>query len=350
MPGARRKKPVRRASQKPAPHPALMLIQGYWISQLVYVAAELGLADELAKSPLTADALAKRVGADSGALARVLRALAGVGVFKADAKGCYRLTPLAQTLRSDHPASLRDFARMMIGDYNWRAWGGLLESVRDGKPAFDRVLGMPFFEYLQRSPEKERRFSASMASISAAENSAIANAYPFGELTRLVDVGGAHGHLLAAILRRHKKLRGVLYDQPQVVARAAERGFVSAPVVRDRIEVVGGDFFTSVPAGADGYLMKYILHDWDDARCVTILRLCRDAMAPGGRVLVADHMIPPGNAFDRSKLMDVNMFVLLTGKERTKAEFAELFAKAGLRLRRVVTPATTIKVLEAVRA
>jgi hypothetical protein len=354
---ARRKKPVRRKKKAGAKTPAqpaalamIPLINGYWVSQLVYVAAELDLADRLAKGPQTPDALAKQVGADPVALARVLRALASVGVFKADAKGRYTLTPLAQTLRSDHPASLRDFARMMIGDYNWRAWADLLQSVRDGKPAFDRVHGMPFFEYLQRSPEKERVFSASMASISGAENPTIATSYPFGELTRLVDVGGAHGHLLAAILRRHKKLRGVLYDQTQVVSGAAARGFIGAPDVRERIEVEGGDFFSSVPAGADGYLMKYILHDWDDDRCIRILRLCRDAMAPGGRVLVVDHVIPLGNGPSRGKLMDMNMFVLLTGKERTKAEFAALFAKAGLRLRRVVPTGSPIALVEGVRA
>jgi predicted O-methyltransferase YrrM len=189
-----------------------------------------------------------------------------------------------------------------------------------------------------------------MASISGAENPLIARAYPFARLTRLVDVGGAHGHLLATVLHQHKKLRGVLYDQPQVVAGAAARGFVTAPAVRDRIEIVGGDFFASVPAGADGYLMKYILHDWDDARCVQLLRLCREAMAPGGRVLVVDSVIPPGNAAHRGKLMDINMFVLLRGKERTKAEFVALFGAAGLKLARVVPAGGPLSVLEGVRA
>jgi hypothetical protein len=357
QPVRRAKKPVRRAPKAvapalaaPATPGALVLILGYWISQLVYVAAQLDLADVLAKGPLTADALAERVGADPAALARVLRALASVEVFEADAKGRYRMTPLAETLRSDHPESLRDFARMMVADYNWNAWGDLLASVRDGEPAFDRVHGMPFFEYLVRHPERERVFAASMASISGAENPAIAQAYPFGRLTRLVDVGGAHGHLLATILRQHTKLRGVLYDQPQVVAGAPGRGFISAPEVRDRIEVVGGDFFASVPEAADGYLMKYILHDWDDERCVAILRHCREAMAPNGRVLAVDHVIPPGNGFDRGKLMDLNMFVLLRGRERTKAEFAELFGAAGLKLRRVIPTEATVQVLEAERA
>ena len=338
------------AAQMPATPGALVLILGYWISQLVYVAAQLDLADVLAKGPRTAESLAQQVGADPAALGRVLRALASVGVFEADARGRYRMTPLAETLRSDHPESLRDFARMMVADYNWHSWGDLLQSVRDGQPAFDRVHGMPFFEFLGRHPEKERVFAASMASISGAENPAIARAYPFGRLRRLVDVGGAHGHLLATILRRHPKLRGVLYDQPQVVAGAAERGFVGAADVRDRIEILGGDFFDSVPAGADGYLMKYILHDWDDERCVAILRRCRESMAPGGRVLAVDHVIPQGNGFDRGKLMDLNMFVLLRGRERTKAEFADLFGAAGLELRRVIPTEATVQLLEAERA
>jgi len=363
MAGARRKttgkrktaaKSRRRTPSKPSAQPdaleMISVINGFWVAQLVHVAAELDLADRLAKGPQTPEALAKQAGVDPVALARVLRGLASVGIFKADAKGRYTFTRLARTLRSDHPASLRDFARMMVADYNWQAWGGLLASVRDGAVAFDRVHGVPFFEYLQRNPERERVFAASMASISGAENPTIATSYPFGEFGRLVDVGGAHGHLLAAILRRHRKVRGVLYDQTQVVAGAAARGFISAPDVCDRIEVEGGDFFSAVPAGADGYLMKYILHDWDDERCVRILRLCREAMAPGGRVLVVDHVIPPGNAPHRGKLMDLNMFVLLTGKERTKAEFAALFAKAGLRLRRVVPTGSPIALVEGVRA
>jgi hypothetical protein len=323
------------------------------VSQLVHVAAQLDLADALAKGPMAPDALAKRVGADPVALRRVLRALASFGVFAEDAKGRYELTPLAQTLRSDHPESLRDFARMMVDDYNWSAWGALLPAVRDGQPAFDRVHGMPFFDWLQRHPEKERVFAASMASISGAQNPGIAASYPFGELELLVDVGGAHGHLLAAILRRHKKLKGVLYDQPQVVEGAAARGFITAPGVRGRIDVVGGDFFERVPAGADGYLMKYILHDWNDERCRRILTLCRDAMASKGRVLAVDHVLTPRNQPDIGKLMDINMFTLLRGKERTREEFAALFASAGLKLRRIVPtgkPGVAISVVEGVRA
>jgi hypothetical protein len=335
---------------QPAPEAMLGLIRGYWISQMVFVAARLGIADLLASGPRKPEAIAKQVGAEPERIHRLLRALASVGVFAEQADGRFKLTPLAQTLRGGRPDSLRDFALMMIDDYNRTAWGGLEHAVRTRETAFDHVLGRPLFDWLVQHPDKERAFSASMASISGTQNEAIARAYPWGRLSRLVDVGGAHGHLLATILRRHTKLSGVLYDQPQVVATASRSGFISAPEVRARIETAGGSFFDSVPAGADGYLMKYIIHDWDDEKCVRILENCRSAMAPGGRVLIVEHVIPKGNAADFGKLLDVNMMVLTGGKERTRKEFAELLARAGLRLSRVVATARPVSIVEGVRA
>lgn len=342
MPAARRRPPVHEQM--------LGLISAYWNSQLVYVAARLGIADVLADGPRTAEQIAKKVGAHAPYLYRVLRALAGLGVFAEDAKGRFRLTPLGQTLRSDRPGSLRDFAHMMIDDHNWNGWGALLHGVQTGEWPWAHVYGKPHFDWLAEHPEKERVFAASMASLSSTENTAIAGAYPFGKLTRLVDVGGAHGHLLATILRRHKKLRGVLFDQPQVVAAAEKAGFVTAPGVRERCERVGGSFFEGVPAGADGYLMKYILHDWDDEKCTTLLRHCRAAMAPGGRVLAVEHVIVKGNAFDWAKLLDINMLVLPGGQERTREQFRALFAGAGLKLVRVHRTASPVSLLEAVAA
>ncbi len=328
----------------------LGLITGYWVSQLIYVVARLGVADVLAKGPRTPAAIAKAVGAQPAILRRVLRALASVGVFAETADGRLRLTPVAVTLRRDVPGSLHAFACMMVDDYNWQAWGGLLDGVRTGARPFDRVYGLPLFPFLQQHPDKDREFSASMASISGTENDAIARAYPFGRCTRLVDVGGAHGHLLATILRRYKRLRGVLYDQPQVVAAAGASGFVTDRAVAGRCEVQGGDFFTAVPAGADAYIMKYIIHDWDDEQALRILRACRTAMAPGGRVLVVDNVIPRGNGAHWGKLLDINMFVSPGGMERTREEFRALFRQAGLRLRRVVPTACPLFVLEAVVA
>jgi hypothetical protein len=335
-----------KARRRPKPQQAMLdLITGYWLSQMIFVAAKLGIADVLAKGPKTAAAVAQEVGAHAPFVYRVLRALASVGVFAETANGRFRLTPTAATLRTGVPGSLRDFALMMIDDYNWKAWGELLHSVETGEVAFQHVYGQPLFDFLVANPEKERTFAASMASISGAENDAIARAYDFGRFARLVDVGGAHGHLVATILRRHRKVRGVLYDQPQVVGGAAEQGFFKG--LGNRIETAGGDFFASVPAGADGYIMKYILHDWDDDRCVRILSLCREAMAPGGRVLVVENVIEPGNRPSWGKLLDVNMLTLLSGKERTKAEFRDLLARASLRLRRVVPTASPISIVEA---
>ena len=335
--------------RRPKPQQAMLdLITGYWLSQMIFVAAKLGIADALAKGPKTPAAIAEQVGAYAPFVHRVLRALASVGVFAETANGRFRLTPTAATLRSGVPGSLRDFALMIIDDYNWRAWGDLLHGVETGEVAFQHLYGQPFFDFLVANPDKERTFAASMASISGAENDAIARAYDFGRFARLVDVGGAHGHLLATILRRHRTLRGVLYDQPQVVDGAAARGFFQG--LEGRIETAGGDFFDSVPAGADAYMMKYIIHDWDDDRCVRILGLCREAMAPGGRVLVVENVIEPGNRPSWGKLLDVNMLALLTGKERTKAEFRDLLGRAGLQLRRVVPTASPISIVEATAA
>lgn len=245
---------------------------------------------------------------------------------------------------------MRDFALMIVADYNYQSWEALLPALRQGKTAFDLKHGQPIFGYLRDHPGDDRQFSASMASISGTENEAVAGAYPFSKHAKLVDVGGAHGHLLATILRRHKKLRGVLYDQPQVVAGAEASGFVSGPGVRERCEIVGGSFFDAVPAGADAYLMKYIIHDWDDAKCARILGHCRDAMAPGGRVLVVDRVIQPGNGADWSKWLDINMLVGPGGQERTRGEFAALFASAGMKLARVHATQSPLSILEAVRA
>lgn len=322
-------------------------ITSYWISQLVVVAAKLGLADALAKGPLSVAALAKRVGAHPPSLRRVLRALASIGVFAEGSDGRFRLTPVAATLRSEAPGSLHSFALMMVDNYNWDAWRELFHGVRTGELPFDHVHGVPIFEYLRAHPEEDRIFSRSMASISGPENAAIARAYDFGRFRTLVDVGGAHGHLLAAVLKRHRRLRGVLYDQAQVVSGAADSGFVTARGLAGRCTLQGGDFFLNVPAGADGYMMKYIIHDWNDEQCLRILSNCRAAMAPGGRVLVIEHVIRPGNTADWGKMLDINMLALTGGQERTREEFRDLFERAGLRLKRVHTTASALSILEA---
>jgi len=328
----------------------LAMLTSFWISQLLFVIAKLGVADVLVDGPMSVDAIAEKVGAQPLFLRRALRALASVDVFAEGSSGRFRLTPLAQTLRSDQPDSLRAFALMIASDYNWRAWGALEQNVVHGTNSFEHANGVPLFKYLEQHPQEDQIFSASMASLSAMENAAIAKAYRYGKLHCVVDVGGAHGHLLTIILELHTKLQGVLYDQPQVIEQALLDSYLNAPTIRARCTAIGGDFFSSVPAGADAYLMKYILHDWDDEGCVRILRNCREAMTPAGCVLAVEHVIAPGNRADWAKLIDVNMMVTLGGRERTREEFHDLFARAGLRLKRVIPTESPLSILEAVCA
>jgi hypothetical protein len=324
-------------------------ITGYWISQLIYVAARLGLADFLTAGAMSVEDLARQADVDSRALYRVMRALASVGVFAEGEAGVFSLTPLAETLRSDRPDSMRDFALMMVEGYNWRSWEGLLESVKDEEVAFDRLHGMALFEYYEKHPEYREVFARSMTSISGSENPAIAEGYNFSAIDTLVDVGGSQGHLLATILKRHPNVQGVLFDLPSVIEQAKQAPFLSDVLPEGRVRFEAGDFFHSVPPGGDAYLMKYILHDWNDDQCATILSCCRQAMNPQGRVLVVDTVVAPGNQPQWGKLLDINMLVVTGGRERTEAEFAQLFQQAGLRLAAVHPTQCPLSVLEAVR-
>jgi SAM-dependent methyltransferase len=320
------------------------------IPRLIQIAAKFGIADVLANGPQTPAVVASRVGVHPVPLGRMLRALASVGVFAEGVGGRYRLTPLARTLCGDRPDSLRNWARVANDLHIWAAFGDLHHALETGGLPFEHVHGASLFGYLQKHPDKERGFSEAMASLSVTNNNAVTRAYPFGRFSRVVDVGGAHGHLLATILRRFRRLRGVLYDLPQIVAAAAQSGFVNAADVQERCETLGGDFFKAVPAGADAYLMKHVIHDWDDEQSVRLLRNCREAMAPGGRVLVVEHVIAKGNGADLGKLMDISMMTLTGGMERTAEEFRGLLARAGLRLTRVIPTTSPVSIVEAVRA
>ena len=349
------KKAAKRAAKKTAkgkPLPAAMLdlIIGYWVSQMVHVAAKLGLADLLKKGPKSPAELARSAGADPLSVHRLLRALASVGVFAERKDGRFALTPLAATLRSDRPDSMRAFAVMIVEDYNWMAWGDVLESVQTGRAAFDRVHGMRIFDYLGKHPDKAREFGEAMTSISGAENPAVAAAYDFSKAGTIVDVGGSHGHLLAAILKANPRLKGVLFDMAPVLEQARKAPYVGAGDVARRVELAPGDFFDSVPEGADLYIMKYILHDWDDDLCVKVLVNCRRAMVPGGKVLVVDTVIPPVNGPHWGKLLDINMLVGTGGRERTRSEFVHLFERGGLRLTRVIPTASPVSIVEGVSA
>ncbi len=330
------------------------LIAGYWVSRLIYVAARLGLADLVGKRPRTVDDLAAAAGVQPGALYRMLRTLASYGIFKELAGRRFALTPLAATLRSDVPGSMRAFALMLVEKHVWDSWEQLLYGVQTGRLPFDKIYGVPFYRYLEQHPGDRKVFGDAMTSLSGIENPAVAGV--FDRIARshtirtVVDVAGGHGSLLATILSGHPTMKGVLFDLPAVVDGAAADSHVTRRAIAERCTLVAGDFFESVPSGGDAYLLKYILHNWDDDRCVKILSNCRDAMNAGGRVLVADPVISPGNRQEWAKLLDIQMMVVVQGAERTRAEFSALFKRAGLRLARILPTPSPLSVVEAVRA
>jgi hypothetical protein len=325
----------------------MRLITGAWVAQAVHVAAQLAIADVIAsEGPRSPGDLAERVDADPDALYRVLRALASVGVFTERADGTFALTPLAEPLRSDVSGSLRPFAIMMGAEGVWRSWGEVLHTVRTGEPAFDQVFGMPIFDYYAANPAAARMAAANLSARSARENAAVVAAYDFGAADRVMDVGGGEGSLLRAILAAHPRLRGVLFEMPHVVelARAA---LVGAPE-SDRCELVAGDFFTAIPMTDSLLVLKKVIHDWTDERAITILRNCRAALPAGGRLLLMENVIRPGNEPSFGKWLDLLMLVYAGGRERTADEFRELLALSGLEMEQVVPTAAGVCVIEAV--
>jgi hypothetical protein len=318
---------------------------GFAVSQALRVVADLEIADHLGDGEWSVDDLAAQTHSNADALYRVMRLLAAEGLFRETMARRFRLSELGEALRSDTGSSPRDLIRMLNGE-PYLAFAQLSHSVRTGLPAFDEVFGKPRFDWLADHPDEAALFQRAMITLSQDSNEAIAEAYDFGAFSRVVDVGGGHGHLLSAILARHAHLSGVLFDLPsgiQMIRSAAGSNF-------QRTEFVTGSFFESVPRGADVYVIKKVIHDWSDEQAVVILRNCRDAMTPQGKVLVAETIIPVGNEPNPIKLIDVNMLVVTGGKERTQAEYAALLATAGLRLERVISTSQPISVLEAGQA
>jgi hypothetical protein len=319
------------------------MVTGYWTTQMVYVAAKLKLADLVAAGPKTAEDLAKDTSTHAPSLYRLLRGLASMGVFAEDASGRFSLTPAAECLRSDVPGSQWAMA-VMSGEEHYKAWGELLYSVQTGKIAFDKLFGMPCFDFLSQNLEQAKVFDLAMVSIHGRETSAMADAYDFSGLRMLADVGGGNGSLLISVLKKHKGLRGVLYDLPGVTERA--KANLAAAGVADRCEVIGGSFFESIPPGADAYLMRHIIHDWDDEKSTTILRNVHKAMSGDARLLLVEGVIPPGNEPSFGKLLDLTMLTIPGGKERTEEEYRTLFRGSGFELTRIIPTAAEVSVIE----
>jgi len=318
------------------------LVTGAWITQAVAVAAELGIVDLLASGPRSAADLAAAAKVDGPSLHRLLRALASIGLLTQDEADRFRPTALGALLAEDAPGSQRALA-MVAGREFYRAWAGLAAAVRDGTPAFEAEYGAPFFRYLERNPDRWGLYDAAMNTVHGAETEPVLDAYDLADARTVVDVGGGNGQALAATLRRHPHLAGILFDLPDVAARAG--AVLAAPDLAGRGTAVGGDFFVAVPPGADVYLLRHVIHDWEDESAAGILRRCARAMAPGGRILVVETVIPPGDAPCFGKWLDLMMLVV-GGRERTRPEYEAVFAAAGLRLARVVPTAHEVSVLE----
>ena len=323
------------------------MITGMVYTHSVFVAAELGIADLLIDGPRSVDHLARATGTHADSLYRLLRMLAGEGVFAEDEEGRFGLTPSAELLRSDSPSHIRDFARMLAGDQG-KAWNELMHSIRTGEPAFDHVFGMPLFDYLKEHPDKARIFDGAMIGAHGPETQPMIEGYDFSGFDTVVDIGGASGAVLLEILRACPGVTGVVFDLPQIAEQAAAK--IAESDCADRCRAEGGSFFNAVPGGADCYVMRHIIHDWDDERSITILRHCHEAMRPEGKVLVVETVLPAGNEPHLGKMFDVVMLAIPGGRERTAEQYDKLFAAAGLKMTRIVPTAAPVSVVEGVRA
>ena len=334
-----------------APPPHAQLIQmgtAYWVSRLVHLAAELGLADHLAAGPLSADELAGRTQTHAPTLYRVLRSLASLGLFTEDSSRKFSLTPLGAALQAGAPGSARATILTLGGESVAAAWRNLLYSVRTGKTGFEHAHGKPIFAWLAEHPEEAALFGETMIGFHGAEPAAVAAAYDFTGFSTLVDVGGGTGNLLTTILAKYPQPQGVLFDLPHVQAEAS--ALIKSRGLTDRVKVEAGDFFATTPSGGDVYLMSHVIHDWSEEQCRTILGNCRRVMKPGSRLLLIEMVLPPGDAPHPGKLLDMMMLVAPGGQERTAEEYRTLLASAGFRLTRVIPTDSAVSIVEAVVA
>lgn len=339
-----------RLNQKLVSAPAAMmeLILGAWVAQAIAVAADLGVADALAKGPLPIDELSARVGADSDALHRLLWALISRGIFCQHRDGRYDLTPLADTLRCDAPASMFGAARFYGSRQHREHWSLLGQSVRTGKESISGLRGKEAFDYLAAEPELGELFNQAMTSVSELAVAPVVGGYDFSAYPTIVDVGGGHGRLLAAILAATPTAQGVLYDLPQVVAGAP--ALLRERNVADRVRIEEGSFFDSVPSGGDAYVLKNVIHDWPDDKAVQILRNVRAVAGARATVLLVELVIPEHNREFLGKWADLEMLLCAAARERTAAEYRDLLTQARFRMTRVVQTASPFSIVEAAAA
>jgi hypothetical protein len=329
------------------PEALLQMLTSSWISQAIYVAAQLGIADLLKDGSKSSSDLAKATGSHALALYRIMRTLASVGVFAEIEDGSFELTPLAAYLQTDVPGSLRAMSIMSGESWQWQPWGNILHTVKTGNTAFDHVYGVNSVEYLTQNVEAGQIFNQAMTGMTATFKASITDNYDFSSIDKIVEVGGGQGSLITSILKGYPTLQAILFDLPSVVIGA--KHLIESEGLAKRCEIVGGDFFESVPTGGDAYILKNIIHDWDDTDTVTILKNCHRAMVENGKLLLVETVIPPRNEPSFGKVLDLEMLVMTGGCERTEAEYRTLFEAAGFVLTKVITTPSFLSVIEGVR-
>jgi len=335
------------AAQPPLP-PHVQIIQmatAYWLSALVYTAAKLGVPDLLENGPRSSGDLAEATHTHPRAFHRFLRSLAGFGILAQQDDGRFVVTPLGEALQTGAPGAARATVLTMASPWAWGAFGELQYSLETGDPSVEKVLGMAIFDHLAAHPDEAALFSESMVGIHGAEPLAVAAAYDFSRFHSIVDVGGATGNMLAAILSAHPEPRGILFDRPHVVTDAP--ALLRARGVDGRVSIAEGSFFEHVPAGGDLYILSHIIHDWTEAQCLTILGNCRRAMNPGAKLLIVEFVLPEGNTPHFGKLTDMVMLTIPGGEERTVAEYDTLLGAAGFKRTRLVPTASEVSIVEA---
>ena len=312
----------------------------------IYAAAKFGIADILNNGPRSANELAELIEADVHSLGRIMHALVAVGVFDEGTDGRYLLTPISECLKSDVPSSLRDQVIHSCSDWNLRAWQGILYSIKTGQSGFQKIQGKSAFQFFRDNPESAEIFNSAMTGITGHQNAAIISAYDFSTVSMLVDIGGGDGGLLARIFDEYPATRGIIFDLPHVVESA--KRFLENRELANRCQFVGGDFFDIAPQGGDIYILKHIMHNWDDSRAINILRNIHRAMTSDAKLLIIDAIIDPSNESSRVRLQDITMLVMTEGgRERTETEFVELLSASNFTLQRIISATPDLKLIEA---
>ncbi len=334
------------------PQPGDLLMQiacGYMASRALNIVTELKVADLLSAGPKPVFELAKATGTNEDALYRVLRALASVGIFTEVAPRKFGLTPAAELLQSGVPGSFHPMVRFMCDAFHFTMYADMMHAVKTGETVCQRVLGMPVFEYFAKDRREGEVFNDAMTSFSSAVIPAVLEVYDFSSIGTLMDVAGGHGFVLTSVLEKYPQMKGILFEMEHVCEGARAR--IASLDCKGRCHVVTGDFFKSIPAGADAIIMKHIIHDWNDEQAITILKNCHRALAgkPKAKVILLDSVLAPGNGPDFGKIIDLEMLMMPGGRERTEEEFRTLFAKAGFQLTRIVPNKSPLSVVEAER-